>query len=137
MLNDFGWQLQGFIEDARGRLRVQTEEETRFCMGCHSTIGVTVDQTFSFARKVPGTAGWRHQDLRGILDVPQAGHPEPEILTYFKRVGGGDGFRANTEILDRFFPTGALAVDKVLRAAPVETATSPRWSILRSAGRWI
>jgi hypothetical protein len=54
LLNDFGWQLQGFIEDAEGRLRLQTQEEHLFCMGCHSNIGVTVDQTFSFPRKVPG-----------------------------------------------------------------------------------
>ncbi|MCS6806319.1 MAG: hypothetical protein RMM98_04220 [Acidobacteriota bacterium] len=116
--NSFGWQLQGFIEDERGRLRLQTEEEHRFCMGCHSAVGVTVDQTFTLARKVPGAAGWRHQDLRGIPDVPQAGHAEPEILTYFKRVTGGDEFRSNQEVLDRFFPSGQLDEVSVRRAAP-------------------
>ena len=115
--NDFGWQLQGFIEDAQGRLRLQTEEEHRFCMGCHSAIGVTVDQTFAFARKVPGAEGWRPQDLRGIRDVPQVGHAEPEILTYFRRVTGGDEFRANEEILRRFFPSGTLDETIVRRAA--------------------
>ena len=115
--NDFGWQLQGFIEDAQGRLRLQTEEEHRFCMGCHSTVGVTVDQTFAFARKVPGVEGWRHQDLRGIRDVPQAGHAAPEILTYFRRVTGGDEFRANEEVLHRFFPSGMLDEPTVRRAA--------------------
>lgn len=115
--NDFGWQLQGFIEDAQGRLRLQTEEEHRFCIGCHSAIGVTVDQTFAFARKVPGAEGWRHQDLRGIRDVPQVGHAEPEILTYFRRVAGGDEFRANEEILHRFFPSGTLDELAVRRAA--------------------
>ncbi len=116
--NDFGWQLQGFIEDATGRLRLQTEEEHRFCMGCHSSLGVTVDQTFSFARKVPGADGWRHQDLRGMKDAPQAGHAEPEILTYFKRTGGGDELRANVEVLQRFFPGGILEEKEVRRAAP-------------------
>ena len=50
--NDFGWQLQGFIEDKKGRLRLQTHEEHVFCMGCHITIVATVDQTFTLARKV-------------------------------------------------------------------------------------
>lgn len=116
--NDFGWQLQGFIEDAEGRLRLQTEEEHYYCMGCHSTLGVTADQTFAFPRKLPGSAGWGYQDLAGIPDVPQVGHDAPEILTYFRRVGGGDEFRANAEILARFFPGGALDEAAVRRAAP-------------------
>jgi hypothetical protein len=116
--NDFGWQLQAFIEAEDGRLRLQTEEEHLFCMGCHSTVGVTVDQSFAFQRKLPGAAGWAYQDVRGMADVPQIGHAAPEILTYFRRVGGGDEFRANQEILDRFFPGGALDEAQVLRAAP-------------------
>lgn len=116
--NSFGWQLQGYIEDEYGRLRLQTEEEHRFCMGCHSAIGVTVDQTFTLARKVPGADGWGHQSLTGIPDVPQLGHDQPEIFTYFTRVTGGDEFRANTEILNRFFPNGQLDAAAVLRAAP-------------------
>ncbi len=116
--NSFGWQLQGFIEDRDGRLRLQTEEEHYFCMGCHSTIGVTADQTFALPRKVPGARGWRYQDLRGIPDVPQVGHSEPEILSYFRRVGGGDEFRANDEVLRRFFPDGKLDEAAVRVAAP-------------------
>lgn len=115
--NDFGWQLQGFIEDGLGRLRLQTEEEHRFCMGCHSALGASVDQTFTLARKVPGKEGWRHQDLNGIKDVPQAGHAEPEILTYFRRVSGGDEFRENDEILEKFFPNGKIDEKEVLRAS--------------------
>ena len=120
--NAFGWKLQGYIEDAAGRLRLQTREEQIYCMGCHTGIGVTVDQTFALPRKVPGAAGWGYQDLAGIQDVPQAGSAagpkEPEILRYFRRVGGGDEFRANDEILQRFFPKGRLDVAKVRRAAP-------------------
>ncbi|MBX2813654.1 MAG: hypothetical protein KTR25_17690 [Myxococcales bacterium] len=116
--NRFGWQVQGFIENAQGQLRLQTEEEHRFCMGCHSTIGVTADQTFAFPRKVPGASGWTYQDIRGIPDVPQYGHEHPEFLTYLERVGGGDEFRANQEILDRFFPGGQLNIKEVKRAAP-------------------
>ncbi len=115
--NAFGWRLQGFIEAADGRLRLQTDEETRFCMGCHTSIGVTVDSTFSFARKVPGPDGWRTQDLRGLVDHPQVGHAEPEALTYFRRVRGGDELRANDELLARFFPGGVLAEAEVRRAA--------------------
>ena len=116
--NAFGWRLQGYIEDAAGRLRLQTREEQIYCMGCHTGIGVTVDQTFSLPRKVPGAAGWGPQNLAGIQDVPQAGSTEPEILRYFRRVGGGDEFRANSEMLQRFFPGGKLDATKVHRAAP-------------------
>ncbi|HVK63721.1 MAG TPA: hypothetical protein VM694_04575 [Polyangium sp.] len=116
--NAFGWQLQGFIEDAEGRLRLSTDEEHRFCMGCHSGLGVTVDQTFALARKVPGREGWRVQDLRGMPDVPEFGHAEPEVLTYLRRVGGGDELRANDEMLVRFFPGGILAESELRRAAP-------------------
>jgi len=114
--NEFGWRVTGFIEDGAGRLRLQTEEEHRFCMGCHSTVGVTVDQTFSFARKIPGE--WRYQDLAGIRDRPTHGESEPEYLTYFRRVRGGDEFRGNTEFLDRFFPGGVLDEAEIRRAAP-------------------
>jgi hypothetical protein len=117
LLNPFGWRLQGFIEDREGRLRLQTEEEHRFCMGCHSALGVTADQTFSLARKVPGAAGWAYQDLRGLRDRPQVGHRDPEVLTYFRRVQGGDEIRANTELMARFFPGGVLDELAVRRAA--------------------
>lgn len=118
MRNSLGWAFRGFIEDEAGRLRLQTDEEHRFCMGCHSGLGVTIDSTFSFPRKVPGPEGWRYQDLRGMKDVPQDGHGEPEILTYFRRVGGGDELRANTEVLRRFFKNGAVDEVAVRRAAP-------------------
>lgn len=115
--NAFGWQLQAFIEDAQGRLRLQTRQEHYFCMGCHSAVGVTVDSTFSFARKLPGREGWAPQDLRGMHDAPQAGHAEPEVLTYLRRVQGGDEFRANDEMLQRFFPGGVLEEQAVRRAS--------------------
>ena len=117
LTNAFGWRLSGYIEDRDGWLRLQTVEETRFCMGCHSAIGVTVDSTFSFARKAPGLDGWRTQDLRGLRDRPQVGHPDPEALTYLRRVRGGDELRANDEMLARFFPGGVLDEGSVRRAA--------------------
>ncbi len=118
LTKNLGWLLQAYIEDASGVLRLQTRQEQMFCLGCHSTIGVTVDQSFSLPRKLPGAAGWGHQDLAGMADVPQAGSREPEIQRYFERVGGGDEFRANDEILRRFFQRGVLDRAAVRRAAP-------------------
>ncbi len=106
--NGFSWELQGYIEDARGWLRKQTDEEHQFCMGCHSGVGITVDQTFAFARKVPGREGWRLQDPTGIPDVPQAGHTAGEYREYVKRTGGSDDLRANTEAGPRFVRDGQL-----------------------------
>lgn len=117
LLNPFGWRIQGYIEDAQGRLRLQTYEEHMFCMGCHSSIGVTADSTFSFPRKVPGSAGWAYQSLEGMLDVPQVGHNKGEVHTYFERVGGGDELRANEELLTRFFAEGTLDHAEVARAS--------------------
>ncbi|MDT0497156.1 hypothetical protein RM530_07220 [Algiphilus sp. W345] len=45
------------IEDVQGRLRLQTQQEQQFCMGCHSNLGVTVDGSFAFVRKSPGAFG--------------------------------------------------------------------------------
>jgi len=115
--NDFGWIYQGYIEDAFGRLRLQTKQEHLACMGCHTNLGVTVDGSFSFVRKVPGEGGWAYQDLRGMKDVPQLGHDEPEFLTYLERVKGGDEFRANDEILERFFEGDKVRRSEVLRGA--------------------
>lgn len=115
--NDFGWMLQGFIEDADGQLRLQTHEEHLACMGCHSNLGVTLDQTFTFARKVPGAAGWRYQDLNGIADVPQLGHAKPEFLTYLERSRAGDEFRANDEVIARFVADGRVNEPEVRRGA--------------------
>ncbi|MGH8505151.1 MAG: hypothetical protein ACRETM_04210 [Stenotrophobium sp.] len=114
--NIFGWTYQGYIEGAQGRLRLQTREEQLYCMGCHTGLGVTVDQSFSLPRKPPGAAGWGLQKLAGIPDAPEAGSDEPEYLRYLRRVGGGDEFRANGEMLARFFPGGVLDRAAVRRA---------------------
>jgi len=78
--NGFGWLVQGFIEDRQGELRPQTREEQMFCMGCHSTAGASIDQTFAFPRKVPGAEGWGYLDLVGMEDVPNLGETDGEIL---------------------------------------------------------
>lgn len=121
----FGWRLQGFIEDAQGRLRLQTQEEHQFCMGCHTGLGITVDQSFGFPRKRPGVDGWGAQSLAGMPDAPQAGQREPETLVYFRRARGGDEFRANDEVLGRYFPAGALDEAKVRAAQDLRELITP------------
>ncbi|PRQ05733.1 hypothetical protein ENSA5_00530 [Enhygromyxa salina] len=116
--NSYGWVLQGFIEDRRGRLRVQTEEETYFCMGCHSNLGVTADQSFAFPRKLPGQAGWGYQDIRGMPDAPQVGHARGEIATYLERAEAGDEFRGNLEMRSRWFTDEGAVDEAALAAAP-------------------
>jgi hypothetical protein len=54
--------MVAFIEDEGGKLRPQTAEEMKFCIACHGGVGGTVDGTYTFWRKVPGTAGWMDQD---------------------------------------------------------------------------
>jgi hypothetical protein len=123
--NNFGWEISGFIEDGSGALRPQFYEENLFCMGCHSTIGTTIDQTFAFPRKVTGAAGWRYIDLQGMPDVPNLGEAEGEILTYLRRVGGGSEFRANPEMESRWFSNGEVDVASVQAAADVHALISP------------
>lgn len=101
--NGAGWSVQGFMENKNGRLRAASFEENLFCMGCHGSIGSTIDKTFSFARKIDGAGGWGYINLKGMPDAPSAGESKGEILTYFERVGGGDEFRSNREMRDRWF----------------------------------
>ncbi|MES0874543.1 hypothetical protein [Sinimarinibacterium thermocellulolyticum] len=135
LTNDFGWRYQGFIEDADGRLRVQTHAEQQFCMGCHSNLGVTVDGSFSFARKLPGSAGWAPQDLRGQLDTAQLGHADPEVLTYFRRARGGDEFLANDELLRRFWHADGTLDEAEVRRAAIGGDRDLAWLLLPSAER--
>lgn len=102
--NSFGWMVQGFIEAEDGHLRRQTQEEHLFCMGCHTTIGSTIDQTFAFPRKVTGAKGWGYINLKGMSDTPNVDGPGyGEIKHYLKTVGGGNEFRENLEMVERFF----------------------------------
>jgi len=115
--NSFGWFLLGFIEDEKGVLRKQHHEEQHFCVGCHKSIGATIDQTFAFPRKAAGKAGWRYIDLKQMKDVPSRGETEGEYLTYMKRVGGGDEFRQNNEMLLRWFEKDGSLNEKKVRSA--------------------
>jgi hypothetical protein len=103
-----GWIFQGFIEDESGALRPQTFEESAFCEGCHGGVGATVDNTFSFARKLGPSSpqgGWFHwsqHDLRGIGDPPRT-DGLPEYETYLREAFSPDDFGDNSEGIARFF----------------------------------
>ncbi|MDV7144113.1 hypothetical protein R3X27_15605 [Tropicimonas sp. TH_r6] len=103
MDNGMGWTLLAWIEDADGTLRRQTNEETFFCRGCHTSAGANIDQTWAFPRKMTGAAGWGYIDLKSQMDVPTLGEEMGEIALYLQRAGGGDEFRSNTEMRDRWF----------------------------------
>ncbi len=123
--NGMGWAIQGFIENKHGRLRENSFEETLFCMGCHGSIGSTIDKTFSFARKVEGAQGWKYIDLKGMPDAPNMGESLGEIATYLQRVGGGSEFRHNDEMKRRWFEkNGQLKLDKV-KQSDVYTLITP------------
>ncbi|MBY5920187.1 hypothetical protein [Ferrimonas balearica] len=114
LANNFGWTLDAHIEDKQGQLRQQKPQELAFCNGCHKTIGTTIDQVFSFARKLDGEAGWGYLDLTVQQDAPVRGEAFGEYLTYLARVGGGDEFRQNDEMLARWFQAdGSVKADKV------------------------
>jgi hypothetical protein len=115
--NKLGWFLKGFIEDYDGELRPQSFEEDLFCMGCHSSIGTTIDSTFSFARKLPGDQGFGYIDLIGMTDAPSIAETKGEILSYLERAGGGSEFRENDEMRERWFhKNGTVDREKVSRA---------------------
>jgi hypothetical protein len=117
--NGLGWYFQGFIEAQDGSLRPQSLEESAFCEGCHSGIGVTTDGIFSFARKLQGDPParawfhWSQHDLRGIRE-PKRRDGQFEYTLYLREAGAGDELRSNTEVLARFFDgAGELRPDEV------------------------
>ncbi|WP_077284174.1 hypothetical protein [Cognaticolwellia aestuarii] len=124
--SNMGWTLNAYIENANGDLRHQNSQELAFCAGCHKTIGSTLDQTFSFPRKVTGAAGWGYINLAAQHDAPNIGEENGEILTYLQRVGGGDEFRQNNEMLQRWFnQDGSVNTQKVLNAGSVFELITP------------
>lgn len=123
--NRFGWTLNAYIEDQHGQLRQQNKQEMAFCNGCHKTVGSTIDQTFSFARKVEGEDGWGYIDLKAMKDVPTINETQGEYLTYFERVGGGDEFRQNKEMQEKYFENGTVNKEKVKSADSVYELITP------------
>lgn len=124
--NGSGWAIQGFIENSQGRLRAMTYEENFSCMGCHNSVGSTIDKTFSFPRKMDGATGWGYINLKGMPDAPSKGEPTGEIATYLSRVGGGSEFRNNDEMFERWFsPDGRLDRIKLSKAKDVYDLIAP------------
>lgn len=129
--NSFGWMVLGFIEDQQGRLRMQSEEENLFCMGCHTTVGSTIDQTFSFARKITGAPGWSYINLKGMRDAPYVGQAREngeivgEIADYMATVGGGNEFRENPEIRQRFLNADGSVNSAAIAGKDVYSLISP------------
>ncbi|WP_367874721.1 hypothetical protein [Luteolibacter sp. Populi] len=124
--NGNGWALHGFIEDRKGRLRTMTYEENFSCMGCHNSVGSTIDKTFSFPRKMDGAAGWGYLDLKGMADAPNKGETVGEIATYLARAGGGSEFRNNEEMSKKWYrPNGTLDHEKLKDAKDVYDLITP------------
>ncbi len=139
--NEFAWSVQGFIEGHDGRLRTASYEENLFCMGCHASVGATIDKTFAFPRKIDGAAGWGYINLKGMPDTPNMGETRGEIETYLERVGGGGEFRSNPEMFARWFKEdGTLDHERVRAAADVYELIAPspeRARLLNKAYRTI
>lgn len=124
--NGNGWAIQGFIEDRKGRLRFLTHEENFSCMGCHNSVGSTIDKTFSFPRKVDGAGGWGYIDLHGMPDAPSKGETVGEIELYLTRAEGGSEFRNNEEMAARWFkPDGTVDAEKIAKAKDVYDLIAP------------
>lgn len=124
--NGNGWALHGFIEDRKGRLRAMTYEENFSCMGCHNSVGSTIDKTFSFPRKMDGSAGWGYLNLKGMPDAPNKGESVGEIATYLARAGGGSEFRNNDEMTRKWYrANGTLDHEKLAAAKDVYDLITP------------
>lgn len=124
--NGNGWALHGFIEDRDGKLRSMTYEENFSCMGCHNSVGSTIDKTFSFPRKLDGSKGWGYLDLKGMPDAPTKGETLGEIVTYLSRAGGGSEFRNNDEMNAKWFkPDGSVDHEKLRAAKDVYDLITP------------
>jgi len=106
--NKRGWKYQGFIEDKKGELRPQSYEETLYCIGCHSNIGVIADSTFVFQRKFEKddlSHGWYHWSQKGLENIKdrKLANGDTEYVNYLKTNNAGDEFRQNEEIMEKFF----------------------------------
>lgn len=60
--NNAGWIIAAYIENREGELRPQTTEELLQCLGCHSSVGNTIDAVWSFQRKLPRELGWQEMN---------------------------------------------------------------------------
>ena len=125
------WRFQGFIEDGRGNLRPQTYEESLTCAGCHGGVGRTVDNVFSFSRKLDtfalnhGWYSWSPTNPIGALRDPLRPDGRGEYATYLARNGAGDEFRANLDVLKRYVQDASAANALALLATNVAPLVTP------------
>ncbi len=119
LFNGQGWTYQGFIEDKHGELRPQSYEETLSCMGCHSGIAATTDNSFAFARKLDHNApqyGWSHSSQHSLTGIPEPQWRDGtwEYTEYLKQNRSGNEFRNNSEVIEAFFNAdGSLKAEKI------------------------
>ena len=119
--NGQGWTYAGFIEDAGGRLRPQSHEELGFCLGCHGGTGVTRDGVISFPRKTGfdtpqhGWYHWSQHSMRGLAE-PKRVDGQGEYTLYLQRNGAGDEYRANREVMDKFFTSEGVLKQPMIAA---------------------
>jgi len=123
--NFAGWSYQGFIEDAEGELRPQTYEENIFCMGCHTKVGITSDSNYSFTRKFDSDSfqrGWYHWSQKYLKGTPEpkaeykGGGVQYEYSLYLMYNRAGDEFRANEEVMEKFFNKDGTIKEEMLNA---------------------
>ena len=114
-----GWLYQGFIEDKKGELRPQSQQETLFCMGCHGGLGVTTDTVFSYPRKFLHKEfqnGWFHWSQKGLSGVtqPKRSDNQYEYSLYLKVNKSANEFRSNDEAQSIFFDQFGVINDQEL-----------------------
>lgn len=83
--NHSGWILAAYIERRDGELRPQTTEELLQCLGCHSSVGNTIDSVWSFQRKLEGPEGWQEMNY-GRYDSRRPG--ETRFNDYLNETAG-------------------------------------------------
>ena len=111
VFNGLGWKYQGFIEGKDGRLRPQSYEESMFCVGCHSAIGVLADSNFSFKRKVDHEKNlndWGHWSQYKFQYIAE--EVDERYKEYINKNKGLTDYRVkkiknNEEIIDLFIPS--------------------------------
>ena len=139
-----GWRFQGFIEAADGSLRPQTFEESLTCAGCHAGVGRTVDDTFSYPRKIDAAAGhygwypWSTANPLGAIADRMRPDGAGEYATYLVRNGAGDEFRANADVIARYLDAvsgEAARADLSTSVEPLVTPTPARALMLDKAYR--
>ncbi len=119
LANGQGWIYQGFIENADGKLRPQNYEESVACIGCHSGIGVTVDSSYAFSRKLDSNAyqgGWSHWTQKGIKGIPEPKYSDGswQYSEYLVNNKSANEFRNNDEVMAKFWDqSGNIKTDEL------------------------